>query len=292
LKRAVIKLNDGLSGEGNSVFDFDVEQDGNSEQELETFIRSELPRRIRFEAVTETWEAYIQKFKEMGGIVECWIEGQEKRSPSVQCRIDPIGNVNVFSTHDQVLGGPTGQIYLGCSFPADEAYCLEIQEAGQRIGTLMKEKGVLNLFGIDFISVKSDSRWKHYAIEINLRKGGTTFPYLVLQFLTDGQYDQETGLFRLLNGEPRYYYASDNFQKARYKGLTPDDLIDTMVYNQLHFDSASQQGVVFHLMGAVSEFGKFGVTCIGEHPEQARVLYDTTMSALDRETGELNKESL
>jgi len=59
-----------------------------------------------------------------------------------------------------------------------------------------------------------------------------------------------------------------------------------MVYNQLHFDSTSQQGVVFHLMGALSEFGKFGVTCIGEHPEQAHVLYDTTMAALDRETGQ------
>ena len=285
MRRAVIKLNDGFSGEGNALFDYDTGYDNLSEKDLVKNIKSELPHRIRFEAAGESWEKYIEKYGEMGGIVESWIEGKEKRSPSVQCRIDPLGKVSVFSTHDQVLGGPTGQVYLGCSFPADEAYRLEIQEAGQRIAELMKEKGVLNLLGIDFISVKSGDRWHHYAIEINLRKGGTTFPYLVLQFLTDGMYDQETGLFRLISGEPRYYYASDNFQKPRYKGLTPDDLIDTMVYNHLHFDSTSQQGVVFHLMGALSEFGKFGITCIGEHPEQAYVLYQTAMSALDRETG-------
>lgn len=283
LKRAVLKLNDGFSGEGNALFDYDIDDAEFSASHLTKRISGELPNRIRFEAAGETWEEYIGKFREMGGIAECWIDSKEKRSPSFQCRIDPLGELEVLSTHDQVLGGPNTQIYLGCSFPADELYRLEIQEAGLKIARILKQKGVLNIFGVDFISVKSGNRWKHYALEINLRKGGTTFPYLALQFLTDGSYDPETGLFRLINGQPRFYYASDNLQKARYKGLVPDDLIDMMVYNQLHFDSASQQGVVFHLMGALSEFGKFGVTCIGENPERAQELYNATMAALDRE---------
>ncbi len=285
LKKAVVKLNEGFSGEGNVLFGYDSISGKTTQQQLVKEIKTELPSRIRFEAAGESWEEYRQKFKEMGGIVESWIEGKEKRSPSVQCRIDPAGQVSVFATHDQVLGGPSGQVYLGCSFPADEAYRFEIQEAGEKIATQMKQKGVLNLLGVDFISVKTSNKWKHYALEINLRKGGTTFPYLALQFLTDGIFDPETGLFKLNNGEPRYYYASDNMQKARYKGLTPDDLIDAMVYNQLHFDSTLQHGVVFHLMGALSEFGKFGVTCIGDNPEHAKNIYQKTMEALDRETG-------
>lgn len=291
LKRAVVKLNDGFSGEGNALYDYNIGNNHLSKQSLIKNIQADLPYRLRFEAEGENWEQYIKKFNDMGGIVECWIEGNEKRSPSVQCRIDPLGHVTVFATHDQVLGGPTGQVYLGCSFPADETYRMDIQEAGQRIATLMKQKGVLNLLGIDFISVKSNNQWKHYALEINLRKGGTTFPFLVLQFLTDGEYDSETGLFRLIDGQPRYYYASDNFQKPRYKGLTPDDLIDAMVYNQIHFDSTTQQGVVFHLMGALSEFGKFGVTCIGDSPEKAKKLYQKTMAALDQETGRQGTET-
>ena len=282
LKRALVKLNEGFSGEGNAVFDYEIEDAKCSESHLIKRIGRELPNRIRFVAAGQTWDEYIGKFREMGGIVECWVKGKDKRSPSVQFRIDPLGEINILSTHDQVLGGPAGQIYLGCSFPADEVYRLEIQEAGLRIARILKQKGVLNIFGVDFVSVRSGNRWKHYALEINLRKGGTTFPYLVLEFLTDGRYDPQSGLFRLISGEPRFYYASDNLQKALYKGLMPDDLIDMMVYNQLHFDSASQQGVVFHLMGALSEFGKFGVTCIGENPERARELYAATMAALDR----------
>jgi len=252
---------------------------------LEETIRTELPTRIKFEASGMGYPAYMSKFEEMGGVVEAWIDGEIKHSPSAQVRIDPMGNVNVFSTHDQVLGGPTGQIYLGCSFPAHQDYRLDIQEAGNKIGAVMKSRGVLNLFGIDFVSVKSPDGWKHYAIEINLRKGGTTFPYLVLEFLTAGKYDSENGLFKLQTGEPRYYYATDNFQKPMYHGLTPDDLIDTMVYYGLHFDSTRQTGTVFHLMGALSEFGKFGVTCIDTDPKLAFDLYKRTMNALDHETG-------
>ncbi len=284
LRKVVIKLNEGVSGEGNGLLDYETIDTSGPRQEFEARIAAELPDLIRFEAADMTWDLYREKFREMGGIVECWVEGQEKFSPSVQCRIDPLGEVSVISTHDQVLGGPNGQIYLGCTFPADERYRLGIQEAGLKIAHVLKEKGVLGIWGVDFVSVKSGDQWTHYAIEINLRKGGTTFPFLVLQFLTDGAYDAESGVYRLPGGQTRCYYASDNLQKPRYKGLSPDDLIDTMVYHQLHFDSTAQQGVVFHLMGALSEFGKFGVTCIAEDPAQAEELYRRTMRILDEET--------
>ena len=41
----------------------------------------------------------------MGAIVEAFIEGDEKRSPSSQFRIDPFGNLEAVSTHDQILDG-------------------------------------------------------------------------------------------------------------------------------------------------------------------------------------------
>ena len=34
-------------------------------------------------------------------------------------RVTPLGQLEVLSTHDQLLGGPSGQSYLGCIFPAD-----------------------------------------------------------------------------------------------------------------------------------------------------------------------------
>ncbi|MCB9644683.1 MAG: carboxylate-amine ligase [Myxococcales bacterium] len=283
LRRAVVKLNEGFSGEGNALFSYG-DLDANAE-DLDTQIRQRLPSLLRFEAKDETWPRFSRKFEEMGGIVECFVEGENKHSPSVQCRINPLGEVNVISTHDQVLGGPSGQIFLGCTFPAIEDYRLAIQDAGQRISEVLRDRGVLGRYSVDFISVpKPDGGWDHYAIEINLRKGGTTHPFMTLQFLTDGLYDLETGLYKTPAGQPRYYYASDNLESERYKGLAPEDLIDIAVYHGLHYHGATQQGVAFHLIGALSEFGKFGVLCIGDTPEQAQELYTRTVEVMDGAT--------
>ena len=56
----------------------------------------------------------------------------------------------------------------------------------------------------------------------------------------------------------------------------------------MHFHSAPERGVVFHLMGALSEYGKLGMVCIGDNLQQARFLYKQTKNILDRETGSPN----
>jgi Pre ATP-grasp domain len=149
LGRAVVKLEEGFSGEGNATFSFDGAPAGHG---LETWVRRELPARLRFEAAGEAWESYSAKYAQMGGIVECFLEGGEVRSPSVQCRVDPLGGVRVISTHDQVLGGPSGQIFEGCTFPADHEYARDLHEAGARVAGVLKEAGVLGRFGVDFVS--------------------------------------------------------------------------------------------------------------------------------------------
>jgi hypothetical protein len=136
---------------------------------------------------------------------------------------------------------------------------------------------------VDFVSRRAPGGWEHAAIEINLRKGGTTHPYLMLQFLTDGEYDAATGLYRTPAGGTCCYYASDNLADPAYRGLSPDDLVDVAVDNGLHFDGAMQQGVVFHLLGACSEYGKLGALCIGATPAAAARLYHETVAVLDRE---------
>jgi hypothetical protein len=222
----------------------------------------------------------------MGGIVEEFVEGDAKCSPSAQYRIEPSGEVEPISTHDQLLGGKSGQIFLGCRFPADEDYRLQIQESGLRAANVLAAKGVVGRFAIDFLSVRELDRWQHYAIEINLRKGGTTHPFLMLQFLTDGRYDPQTGSFLTPAGHARCYYASDNLEAPHYQGLTPSDLVDIAALNGLHFNSACQEGVVFHLIGALSEFGKLGVLCIGPSHERAEALYRHTIDVLDREASQ------
>jgi hypothetical protein len=279
LRRAVVKLNEGFSGEGNALFDFS----GAPENGLKPWIRERLPN-LAFEAQGMTLDTFAEKIALMGAIVEEFIEGKTKRSPSSQFRIDPTGNLEVISTHDQVLGGGNAQVFLGCRFPADAAYRLDVQELGLRAGRGLASKGVLGRFGVDFISVPQNGGWRHYAIEINLRKGGTTHPFLMLQFLTAGSYDRKTGLFTSASGKPCFYYASDNLHEERYRGLTPSDLIDIAATKGLHFNAATQEGVVFHLIGALSEFGKLGVLAIGDTEEKAYASYVRSVRILDEES--------
>ena len=281
LRRAVVKLDEGFSGEGNAVFDYAGAPEGAA---LRPWVTERLPR-LAFEARGMDWEAYRAKLDQMGAVVEAFVEGAEKRSPSAQFRVEPDGTLDLVSTHDQVLGGPSGQIFLGCEFPADPAYRLAVQAAGAKAAGILRDRGVLGRFAVDFVSVRRPSGWEHLAIEVNLRKGGTTHPNLMLQFLTDGRYEPATGRFLTPTGGECCYHASDNVQAEAYRGLTPEDLVDLAVLEGLHFDRARQEGVVFHLIGALSEFGKLGMVCVGPTIARARELFRATIAVLDRETG-------
>ena len=114
--------------------------------------------------------------------------------------------------------------------------------------------------------------------------GGTTHPFLALQFLTGGQIDAASGLFLSPTGHAKYYRATDNLRSETYRGLLPEDLIEILTYNKLHYSHASESGVLFHLIGALSEFGKLGLTAIANSREEVDDLYRRTLSVLDRET--------
>ena len=283
LQRIVIKLNEGFSGEGNAILD--LRSIANKAPHERVKAIGDCFWNLRFQSTGETWENFSSRIPELGAIAEAFIEGEEKFSPSVQGRIVPSGEVEILSTHDQILGGPDGQIFLGCRFPADESYRLALQELGWKVGKNLAKKGALERFGVDFLAVKQpDGKWDIQAIEINLRKGGTTHPFMALKLLTNGRYERTTGLFYSQQGRPKYYVASDNLKKARYRGLLPNDLMDIIADNQLHFDSGTETGSVFHLMGCLSEFGKLGLTSIGNSPQEAEEMYNKVVKVLDRET--------
>lgn len=280
LRKAVVKVNDGFSGDGNAIFSYSGLENANPKQWVQDNFRS----RLKMVSGDISYDMFMSKFMQMGGIVESFIDGELKESPSVQCRITPTGISEVLSTHDQVLGGESGQIYIGAQFPASADYAVEIGRMGKKISDKMLEKGVLGRFAIDFISVKENDNWKHYPIEINLRKGGTTHPFLMLQFLTDGLYNPDDGKYYITKGSlVRYYFTSDNLTSEKYIGLTPHDLIDIAMMNDLNFDSTVQEGVMFHLIGALSQYGKLGVVCVGSTPQRAKDFYTKIVEVLDNE---------
>ncbi len=284
LARAVVKLDDSFAGAGNAMYEFPTplpENPADRRRAIDEALRGLRP------TGGEPHEIYLRKLQQMGGIVEEFVEGPAVRSPSVQLRIDPEGAVHVISTHDQVLGGEIGQTYVGCRFPANADYRGLIQGEALKIATVLQERGVIGRFAIDFlVSQQPDGGWRPYAVEINLRMGGTTFPYLALQFLTGGTVDPGTGLYGSARGEPKFYFATDNLRSPAYHGLSPADFMEIVERHDLYFDRASETGAVFHMIGALSQYGRVGVTCIGNSSEQADEIYRGVVEILDLE-GEL-----
>jgi PGM1 C-terminal domain len=282
MKQLLVKLNEGVSGEGNAVIDLTglpVPGDSKEKTMLEERLRA-----MQFELARVTYDSYMKKLQERKGVVEERIMGEEIRSPSVQLRITPLGVVELLSTHDQLLGGPSGQSYLGCVFPADPGYAALITREAAKIGKRLAKEGVIGRFALDFVVVRSNGKWEPYAIEINLRKGGTTHPFLTLQFLTDGCYNPETGIFTAPNGQQKFFVASDHVESPSYRTLTPDDLFDIVVRHDLHFDQTRQTGVVFHMMSALGELGRTGLTAVGNSHEDAKAIYERAVAVLDQET--------
>jgi hypothetical protein len=172
LQQLVVKLNEGFSGEGNArlaLAPLQLAEHGAAER-----------RRLLRQALEQLpmpaprWRELVA---EQGALAEAWLEGGEAlSSPSVQGTIHPgaagPGTVELLSSHEQVLGGPDGQTYQGCSFPAAGAYRAELLRHGRAVGEALAAAGALERFALDFIARRFGDRWDLQAIEVNLRQGG------------------------------------------------------------------------------------------------------------------------
>jgi hypothetical protein len=268
----IVKLNEGVSGSGNALVRLSgLPAPGSGDERAAVLDRL---KNMELEAENLSLDVYLAKFAEGAGIVEERITGSGLESPSVQLRVLPDGVVQLLSTHDQLLGGPSGQAYLGCVFPAAAEYARLITQHAETIGKQLAEQGALGRFAVDFVVVRgTDGEWTAYAIELNLRKGGTTHPFLTLQFLTDGRYDPATALFLTPRGQEKHLVATDHFESELLRGLSVPDLFDIVARHGLHFDQSRQVGIVFHMVSCITELGRLGLTAVGDSPAEADKRY-------------------
>ena len=285
IQKVIVKQNDGVSALGNVTVDLDDLPMSGGPEEMPAIEE-------RLEGVQVAGgdghdaAGYFREIASKGWIVEELISGSECTSPSVQLRVTPLGEVEVLSTHDQMLGGPSGQIYLGARFPANPDYARQIAVEARKVGERFAREGIVGRFALDFIAVRDGGgSWDCYAIEVNLRKGGTTHPFLTLQFLTGGKYSATRGVFKTAQGDPNHYVATDALKSAAYKKLTPADLFDLVSEHRLHFDHTKHTGVVMHMISGISTLGKIGFTAIEDSPEKAEELYQRFIKVLDEACG-------
>ena len=260
-ERVIVKLNDGYSGLGNAIVT-------KADRSLTSF-----------SAAGETWANFTAKIRDRGAVVEEFIEHRPLYYPSALAQITPGGQAQVLATHDQVLGGNNGHVYQGCTFPAAPEYRAEVGASAGRIAQVLAERGVVGLFGMDFFALKADAGYAALLCEINLRIGGTTHPFGAAMLTTGATYDQATG--HLISGnQPKFYTATDNCASSCLRGRTPGEVMRTADRLGIGFDAERRTGNVFHLLGAIPEYGKLGFTSIGDSREEADELHALTRRLL------------
>ena len=257
----VIKHDDSGAGDGNQVVD----------------LRTPGDLRARLEALPD-W--YLEDLRE-GAVVEELVTGTRFTTPSVQIDVLPDGRVVVLATHEQVMGGAAGQVYMGCRFPADPPYASELAAHGRAVGERLAARGVLGRASIDFAAaLDRRGRWQLHALEVNLRKGGTTHPYAVLRNIVPGHYDERAGEWIAADGTPRAYWATDNLVDPSWEGLSPAVVIDAVRTEGIELDPATGTGVVLHMLSCLAIDGRFGLTAIGRTPDHAAELYERAGTAV------------
>lgn len=265
----IIKHDDSGAGDGNMVVDL---------VPLATAADPEAWLRGTIEALPEWYRTDLA----LGGIVEERITGTRFSSPSAQADIRPSGEVMVLATHEQVLGGDDGQVYLGCRFPAEPAYARRLAAAARDVGEQLARRGALGRFSVDFVAAADASGdWRIYALEVNLRKGGTTHPYSALRNLVPGHYDTDMGRWIAEDGSPRAYSATDNLVDPAWLGLPAADVIETLAAAGLQFDHRTGTGVVLHMLSGLAIDGRFGLTAIAPTVDDAVAMEAATSDAID-----------
>lgn len=295
--KLIIKIEDFPAGEGNVIFSLDKLKNLNKGK-LTSFTKikkavgdflykcceqsEKLPHK-KFSYYFSTIEKYFEQFERDGGIVELYLDAEEKYSPSCQVRILPNRNIKILSTHDQVLAGKFKTEFTGCYFPARKEYRREITNYAYRVAKYLAKKGVIGRFAVDFLAFRNNQKekFKLFAIEINLRKGGTTHPYELTRSATGALYSRKTGLLSVGKNNI-YYYASDNIRNKKWASKSPKKLIELIKNKDLNFNRITKRGVIIHLFSILREDGRFGATFIATSPKKVDKLYQKTLTILNK----------
>jgi hypothetical protein len=269
VRAVVVKLDDSGAGDGNMVVPL---RDGAGRVLADDALR---------DAVEALPDWYLEELGS-GGVVEELLEGEGFATPSVQLDLSPAGDVDVLATHDQICGGDNGQVYLGCVFPADPDYAVELARQGRAVGLELGRAGAVGRASVDFVAAREgNGGWGLHALEINLRKGGTTHPYAALRNLVPGRYDTDLGRWVVDDdGSERAYRATDNVVDPAWEGRSPQSVIDAVRAAGLQFDPARGTGVVLHMLSCLAVDGRFGATAIGTSRAHAGDLFEAMVVAV------------
>ena len=256
LRRAVVKLNESFSGEGNAIFRFPRDGDAASRCARRWAAWSS-------PCASESHETYFRKFARMGGIVEEFIDAPIKLSPSAQLRTTPRGEVggdlDARPDSRRAVRADLSGLHVSRRTRTIGA---AIQDAGIAVGHVLASHGVVSRFGVDFLVSRQRSRpsrgQMHGARDQPARARARRTRSSRCSSSPAAGSIPTPGCSCRSAAAPSTTWRPTTCARRRYRGVLPEDLIDIVTNNGLHYSYRTESGVLFHLIGALSEWGKLG----------------------------------
>jgi hypothetical protein len=75
-----------------------------------------------------------------------------------------------------------------------------------------------------------------------------------------------------------------------FKNFNPKDIIEILQNSSFKFDQNKEIGSVLHLIGSVSEHGKFGITCIHNSMKESKELFENVVNLFKFEARKASTE--
>ena len=268
----VIKHDDSGAGDGNVVLDLTPMD---AAPDPVAWLRTEL-------GALPDW--YRADLATQGGVVEERVSGARFTSPSAQVDIRPDGSVQVLATHEQVLGGPANQVYLGCRFPADPDYAPELARHAHAIGEQLSAAGALGRFAVDFVAASDEDGPLGGLRDRGQPPQGRHHPPV------RGPAQPRPGALRRrggpVGGQPgrwrtRLQRDRQPRRRAVDRGSTRSRSSRPCATRGSSSPARTGTGVVLFMLSGLAIDGRFGIVAIGRTPVEAEALADGVRVAVD-----------
>ena len=191
LRRAVVKLNDSFSGEGNALFRYPGGREPRPPiREALQQLEFAVPTRDARRSTSTSSRAWAASWRSSS-------RRREKHSPSAQLRVEPAGRGHAHLHPRPDPGRAQRPGVPGLQLPGRTTTTgWRVQDGGRSASATCWPAtawSAASPWTSWSAATSPTAEWKLTALEINLRMGGTTHPYLALQFLTGGQLDPRDG---------------------------------------------------------------------------------------------------
>lgn len=237
-----------------------------------------------------SWQPFLADFLASGGIIEGHPPSSSVTSLTVDLFIDPLGEVSITSTQDQINGG--GYSVWGGSVPQCSVPPQILADSAIRVGVVCSGRGILGYLSIDFITFIHPNTMEQvlWAVDIDLGYSNHLAMLRLLSYVTMATLDPSSGQLMVEDG-PRYAVVSPRVYHSSLPVVHYDVFSQICKANQIGYDAKEKVGTLFALFDREHK-ENIGIICIQRSLSDALTNCSFALSTIHHELSTPNTQGM